>query len=337
MKKLLYQYRKLILIAILPYLFIVIASIIHINYDITAPGELNLVETVIAIDEPYAQNGSFNTVSVFVNEQTTLLSYLLAKLNPILDTSKTPDFINLTREESKLAGKIQKSVSINNALIASYSASNHLIDYQYVGIIIHTTAVNSASGLEIGDIIINWNGLAIDETVSRLSIEKDKVYQVSLIRDNELIKTTVKPKTDKLGIYYYHYYKINHATPSYQILESKTIGPSGGLMQALAIYNALTEVDITGGLKIAGTGTIEANGQVGPIGGIYQKIFTAHYLKADLFFVPVKRENGQIIDEEGNNYHEALKAYQAIKNPKMLFVPVETLYEAIKYLEDRLN
>ena len=49
-------------------------------------------------------------------------------------------------------------------------------------------------------------------------------------------------------------------------------GPSAGLMFALGIVDKLTPGDLTGGKFVAGTGTIDDDGKVGPIGGIQQKI-----------------------------------------------------------------
>ena len=45
-------------------------------------------------------------------------------------------------------------------------------------------------------------------------------------------------------------------------------GPSAGLMFSLSLYDQLTPDDLTGGRKIAGTGTIDCDGGVGPIGGV---------------------------------------------------------------------
>ena len=49
-------------------------------------------------------------------------------------------------------------------------------------------------------------------------------------------------------------------------------GPSAGLIFSLGVYDTLTPGSLTGGTDIAGTGTIDAQGRVGPIGGIQQKI-----------------------------------------------------------------
>lgn len=63
-------------------------------------------------------------------------------------------------------------------------------------------------------------------------------------------------------------------------------GPSAGLMFSLGIYDTLTKGSLTDGRTIAGTGTIDAGGNVGPIGGIQQKIVGARDAGAELFLVP---------------------------------------------------
>lgn len=63
-------------------------------------------------------------------------------------------------------------------------------------------------------------------------------------------------------------------------------GPSAGLMFALAVYDTLTPGSLTEGKTIAGTGSIDDRGRVGPIGGIGQKIVGAGASGAGLFMVP---------------------------------------------------
>jgi PDZ domain-containing protein len=63
-------------------------------------------------------------------------------------------------------------------------------------------------------------------------------------------------------------------------------GPSAGLMFALGIYDRLTPGDLTGGKVIAGTGTIDDDGTVGPIGGIQQKLVAARAHGARFFLTP---------------------------------------------------
>ena len=63
-------------------------------------------------------------------------------------------------------------------------------------------------------------------------------------------------------------------------------GPSAGLMFALGILDKLGKPSLTGGQHIAGTGEITAQGEVGPIGGIAQKLVAARAKGVDAFLVP---------------------------------------------------
>ena len=90
-------------------------------------------------------------------------------------------------------------------------------------------------------------------------------------------------------------------------------------MISLAIYNRLVDEDLTKGRKIAGTGTIDKNGNVGEIGGVKYKVMGANSGKADVFFVPEA------------NYKEAMKFKQE-KGYNLNIVMVKTLDDAIDYL-----
>ncbi len=63
-------------------------------------------------------------------------------------------------------------------------------------------------------------------------------------------------------------------------------GPSAGLMLTLGIVELAGDQDLTGGDVVAGTGTIDEKGTVGPIGGITLKILAAQDIGAQLFLVP---------------------------------------------------
>jgi len=73
----------------------------------------------------------------------------------------------------------------------------------------------------------------------------------------------------------------------------------------------LSAGELTNGLNIVATGTIDRDGNVGPVGGIHQKTVAAERAGADLFLVPlcceefVDRETGEPLDTP-SNYEEAL-------------------------------
>ena len=94
-------------------------------------------------------------------------------------------------------------------------------------------------------------------------------------------------------------------------------GPSAGLMFSLGIYDTLTPGSLTGGETVAGTGTIDATGKVGPIGGIQQKIAGARAAGAELFLVPpdncgdaVGAANGDMRLVKAASMHTAVEAIE---------------------------
>ena len=95
-------------------------------------------------------------------------------------------------------------------------------------------------------------------------------------------------------------------------------GPSAGLMFALGIIDKVGDTDLTKGAFIAGTGTIDPTGKIGPIGGIQLKMIAAKRAGATVFLAP-----------EGN-CTDVRKA-----TPKGLnVVKVDTLHDTVSYLLD---
>ncbi|WP_308291608.1 S16 family serine protease [Microbacterium sp. G2-8] len=96
-------------------------------------------------------------------------------------------------------------------------------------------------------------------------------------------------------------------------------GPSAGMMFALGIIDVLTEEELTGGETIAGTGTITATGEVGPIGGIRQKLHGARDEGAEFFLAP-SANCGEVVGHvpdglqvvEVETLESALEAVEAI-------------------------
>ena len=71
------------------------------------------------------------------------------------------------------------------------------------------------------------------------------------------------------------------------VIDSGTIGgPSAGLAFTLGVIDSLTMGELTGGKKVAATGTIEIDGHVGDVGGVAQKTAAVRSAGADVFLVP---------------------------------------------------
>jgi PDZ domain-containing protein len=100
-------------------------------------------------------------------------------------------------------------------------------------------------------------------------------------------------------------------------------GPSAGLAFTLALIDALTPGPLTGDVKIAVTGTIDANGNVGAIGSLPQKADAVRRAGASVFIVP----DGQGPDE--------LARAREIAGDGVEIVTVGTLDEALQVIADR--
>jgi PDZ domain-containing protein len=85
-------------------------------------------------------------------------------------------------------------------------------------------------------------------------------------------------------------------------------GPSGGMMFALGILDKLTPGFLNGGEYVAGTGTITPAGDVGPIGGIRQKLYGASDKGAKFFLAP-----SQNCDEVAGHIPEGLQVFSIAK------------------------
>jgi PDZ domain-containing protein len=106
-------------------------------------------------------------------------------------------------------------------------------------------------------------------------------------------------------------------------------GPSAGMMFALGIIDKLTPEDLTGGRFVAGTGTIDAAGEVGPIGGVSMKTIAAHDKGARFFLTPEQncaeaaadRPDGLTLVEVGT-LDDALSALKKIRTGHTDALPV---------------
>jgi PDZ domain-containing protein len=76
-------------------------------------------------------------------------------------------------------------------------------------------------------------------------------------------------------------------------------GPSAGLLTGLTVYDRLSSADLAAGRTIAGTGTLDLDGDVGPIGGIEEKTRAAVAAGADLFLAPADQADDAREEADG--------------------------------------
>jgi PDZ domain-containing protein len=145
--------------------------------------------------------------------------------------------------------------------------------------------------LRAGDRIVSVDGTAVSSTddVRGVIEPKPAGTAVPIVVERDGAQQTVSVTTATanghsiIGVVL----RLDYQLPITVTLNTgKVGGPSAGLMFSLSIYDALTPGALTGGQQIAGTGTIEDDGSVGPISGIAQKMVGARDAGARWFLAP---------------------------------------------------
>lgn len=325
--------------ALIVAIFFIWGMFYSLPYYVSKPGMAKELGPIIMVEGGDKDKGNFMLTTVRMG-RANIYSYLEAKirnyeelypLDMILNKKETEEEYN-ARQLHLMAG------SKLNAIEVAYRKAGLPVNYKYKGIYVMQVipGMPAEGKLSTGDRIFKVDGQQlpssekfIDYVSKKQAGDKVKLTYlrnkstktvtlelqpfkenpqkvgigISLVDDKEIVvKPKVKVKTDEIG------------------------GPSAGFMFSLEIYNQLTEGDLTKGYQIAGTGTIDVDGTVGPIGGIEQKIVAADKAGAEYFLAP--NEKGI----KNSNYRDAVKTARDIKT-KMKIVPIDTFDDAVRYLE----
>ena len=317
------NYKDLILLILV--LFI---TTYQFPYYVDAPGGLINTSERVNIEGSYKSKGSFNMA--YVREMPgTIASLFFAFLFDTWDIIEEDEVTtgNETVDEMNTRGKLYLESSNNNAMLYAYTMAGKEVEVSNNRLVLLYKYPESKTDMKIGDIIRKVDNIEVKELndISNIIANKKEGDIITLTVENkkkEYIRTATLTKEKKIGIVLQIMYDIETDPNCEFKFTKKESGPSGGLMTALTIYNNLVEEDITYGLKIAGTGTIENDGSVGEIGGIKYKLIGVVKKKADIFFCP-----------EGSNYKEAMKVKEE-KGYDIEIVGVETFDEALEYLKN---
>ncbi|MBP2189514.1 YlbL family protein [Nocardia goodfellowii] len=153
--------------------------------------------------------------------------------------------------------------------------------------------------LRPGDEIVSINGTPIatpQDVVTAVSSQAPgSKLTIALRRDNaeQTVEITLAARPDDPAKGYLGVTPAEGARPPMQVTFNLADigGPSAGLMFSLALIDKLSPGELDGGKFVAGTGTIEQDGKVGPIGGIQYKMMAAREAGAETFLVPAANCN----------------------------------------------
>mgnify|MGYP002553382759 FL=1 len=298
-------------------------------YIYTGGGTINVKDKIHI--ENKETKGDFNLCyveQINANIPTFLLSKLLSNWDSV---SKEEVSLN-DKEDIKdiyKRDKIYLEEANQNAIFVAYKKAGKSVNILDKHLYIIYLEEDSDTDLKIGDDILEIDGSKIDSLadISKIldSYEVGSKLNIKVKRNGkEMMKyAIVYEKDDRklIGIALTSIYDYEVDPKITFTFSNSESGPSGGFMVTLAIYNQLIDNDISNDLKIAGTGTIDIEGNVGSIGGVKYKLKGAVDSKSDIFLVPA-----------GENYEEAIK-YQKKYHYDIKIIGISTFEEAIEKLE----
>ena len=301
-------------------------------YYIYNGGGLMDVDSKIEFNGKTKSSGSYNMC--YVSEiRATIPSYLVSLINKNWEREKI-DNVAITKNETDkdiiTRDRIYLNSGNNNAVITAFKYAKKDINITETHPTVLFIMEDANNNLAVGDEILKINNFDINDS-------NDLEPALNNVKIGDKVDIKVLNNDKEYTRYAYVFEKDNHKLIGVAIENSINIktnpeinfkfnntesGPSGGLILSLALYDYLVNDDITKGLKISGTGTIDSNGNVGEIGGVKFKLAGAVKSNADIFFVP-----------NGENYKEAIKLKNE-KKYKIKVIGVSTFEEAINYLKN---
>ncbi|WP_245974902.1 YlbL family protein [Corynebacterium alimapuense] len=227
---------------------------------------------------------------------------------------------DMTEEEIQVSNQ---AAFTSSEAAATVAAMNHLGRPVEV-IVVDSVEGSAAAGVILPeDVIVEADGQNVDSPGQVQDIVRAKApgdeLTLTLNREGAEIEQTItlgesstEPGVPMLGI-------LMASEPTDGVEVSYNLqdigGPSAGMIFSLAVIDKLSPGELNGGRHIAGTGTIDEDGTVGPIGGIVHKINAANSDGVELFLAPaancaeaISREHGEMVIARVATLEDAIDA-----------------------------
>lgn len=222
-----------------------------------------------------------------------------------------------TQDEIDESNTAEMVSSQENATVAALTELGYDVPASLV--VAGTVEGSDAEGkVEEGDVIVALDGTAVPDYQGLIGmlgeVEAGDTVTLTVRRHGEpvdipIVTTAKDDGGAQIGVF---------IDPAFDMPVDVTVsiddigGPSAGTMFALGIVDKMTPEDEANGKDIAGTGTMDVTGEVGPIGGIRQKLAGATRDGATWFLAPAAN-----CDEVVDHVPDGLRV-----------VRIETLHEA---------
>jgi PDZ domain-containing protein len=312
----------------------VTVGVLPTNDGLRLPGEAIAVEPMIRVPAEVRQTpgGNFFLTTVIPQTPILVVQRVYGELSPVVEIVPPAQIVppDITPQEMARISSRMLVESETIAILVGLRLAGYEADLVPLGVMVESVLPESPSQgrLEPGDVVTAINGQPVESAealVERIQAQDPEATVVLAVeRDGQPLEVRVPlmPPEEpdgapKVGI------TIGPADFDLDlpfeveiVPQRVTGGPSAGLMFTLTLYNLVTPEDLTGGYKIAGTGTIAMDGRIGPIGGVEQKVAAAERAGAVYFLSPPE------------NYTDARAVARRIE-----VVEVATAQEAITFLE----
>lgn len=298
--------RRILVVVVLVLIVVLLGNFIKVPYAVERPGPVT--DTLGALDDgsdlvtvtgarSHPSDGAlyFTTVRILGGPERHITGWewVLGHLDPDSEVVPEEQVFGAERSEEEIE-------EMNAALMQGSQKNSIAVGIRSVGekvpqenLVAQIAKGKPASGtLETEDVITSVDGTRTERVSDIVEAISDREVgdevRLGIRRDGDprtITLTTVDIGDDRAGIgiaiepRYDYPYEVR--------IDAGTVGgPSAGLMFALAVHDRLTPGPMTKGESIAGTGTIDDSGTVGPIGGIEQKLVGAREADADWFLAP---------------------------------------------------
>jgi Lon-like protease len=265
------------------------------------PGPVSDVEKLVEIDgaETYSSDGKLYLTTVSVDTQVTLAKMIVALFSEtqhvVLKDQVTggatfeelEEQQNLEMKQSKQQARLVALEGLGLAEVNGDGArvAETVEGYPAHGVLRKDDVIKEIDGEPVATTCDAIKAIGDTQPGDELTIKVERGSETEEVTV-ETVENPQQPGSSFLGVAMEETGFELDTDIEIRFKTGEIAGPSAGLMFTLAVYDELTPDDLTGGRKIAGTGTISCGGEVGPIGGVEQKVAGAEAEGAEVFLAP---------------------------------------------------
>ena len=297
--------KKLLIVFLFIFIIISSLSLIQTEYYFMSPGPPYQWDIDYGEIENYEFDGSLYQLTVRRDEANVLIyfwslindSYDLYPREVILPDGVTPkELSEISIQNMRTSENVAIAVALKNV---GYEISSKGDGVAVVGILDDSPVKDKLKKGDLLNSINNKNISSATEFISTLrTYSIGETVSIGLLREVDGNKKALTIETTLIEHVEYEEEPmvgflattVNERFDFPFEIDIKTGnvgGPSAGLMMALNVYNNLIPEDLTNSMIVAGTGTIEIDGSVGPVGGIKQKVIAAKRAGAELSLIHI--------------------------------------------------